>query len=132
MFHDQQMTTTVKTQDLLTKLQQNREAHKQIVEEAKEGYLKKAKKAIKDRMKDLEDGKIISLSFNLSPPIDHTEDYDVAIEMYKIHTEDKVVLTTQQFRELYLDKWSWKQTFLAANSMYSKTASDTVGASFGG
>lgn len=130
MFDTKEMTTTIKTQDLLRTLKLNKERHKAIVDEARAGYLKKAKEAIKERMSQLDSGKIVSLSFNLTPPQDHTEDYEVAIEMFTAHTEDTVTLSTQQFRELYLDKWNWKRQFLVGNAMYSKTASDTVGASF--
>jgi hypothetical protein len=71
---------------------------------------------------------MVALTFRLTPPQDHTKTYDTAIRMMELHTEETLVLTAQQVRNLIQDEWDWKQAWLTGNSRYSKLASDQLGA----
>lgn len=116
------MRITAKKDDVLTRLKSNREEHKKIVVEARDGYLKKARAALEERMKDLSSGKLVSLFFALAPPQDHTRVYDVTIEMLSLHTGAEIELDAEQVRNLMMDEWDWSQQFLTSNSAYSGTA----------
>jgi hypothetical protein len=116
------MTVVVEKQGLLEKLHKNREEHKKIVIEARVGYMKKAREALAKRLKELEDNKLVHLSFSLEPPQDYTKVYDTAIQMLEMHTEPTVELNASQVRHLAMNQWDWMDRFLASNAPYSDTA----------
>lgn len=116
------MTTKVKRKDLLKQLEKNLAQHTGIVVEARAGYIKQAKEALAERLNDLANGKTLSLSFHLSPPQDYSEVYKSCIQMLQWNTEEEVVLTSDEFRQLVEDKWDWTYGFYNTNAQYSKTA----------
>ena len=117
------LMATVKKSELLSKLQENRSKHAEIVKEARDGYINAAKKALMKKMKKLEDGKIEQLYFSIKPPEAHFEQYDTAIEMLKWTTDEEIELDSVEFRNFVMDKWDWSHGFLVSNSCYSPTAS---------
>jgi len=108
--------------ELLAKLKSNRDKHATIVKEARVGYVKAARAALTERLKELESGKLSSLSFNLSPPQDYTKTYNTAIQMLELHTDDTIILSAGEVRNFVMDQWDWRSRFLLANSSYSGTA----------
>ena len=121
------MTTSVDRLKLLLTLKLNLSKHSEIVKEAREGYIKKAMREVERRLLELRKGRVVTLSFSLSPPVDHSEVYRSAIQMLEWNTEDKIELKADEFRQLVMDEWDWSRSFLVGNSLYSKTASDLVG-----
>lgn len=133
----------VKKQKVLKRVKANAVRHKEIVAEARRGYVEKALAAVEAKRADLESGKIVSLSFSLRPPVDKSEVYRTVIDMLENTEEKDVELTPDQYRKLMLDQWEWADDFYATNRRYSKTASDlfegsgagvdddSVGGSFG-
>ena len=116
------MQVTVNTQEALDTLQKNRETHGKIVVEAREGYLKDATQALEAKMDDLRSGKVVALTFHLTPPQDYTKVYDVAIKMLEMHTGETIVLDGTQVKHVIMDDWDWMETFLTSNRRYSTTA----------
>lgn len=112
--------------ELLAKLKANRQEHAAIVAEAREGYVKKAREALEKRLGQLSDGKIVSLSFRLDVPTDHTRVYDTAIRMLELHQNKTVLLTATQVRNLEMDEWDWTDSFLGTASAYSPMANDKL------
>lgn len=127
-----QMTTKVNKTKLLTTLKSNLEKHSQIVQEARKGYLEKALKALQNRMKDLQNGKLVTLSFTLSPPVDYSEIYKNSISMLEWNTAEVIELRADEFRQLVRDEWDWTDTFLHSNSRYSATAQSWLNEQTGG
>jgi hypothetical protein len=125
------MRIQAKREDVLATLIKNRETHATIVKEAREGYVKKAYAALKQKEEKLLSGKVVALSFSLRVPVDQTKVYDTAIEMLKLHQEDKIELDAGQVRNLMQDQWDWTEAFYGTNMVYSKMAEDVVGASQG-
>lgn len=121
------VSVSVDKKELLAQLKNNRERHGKIVAEARDGYIVKAREALEKRLGQLRDGKLVSLSFHLSPPQDHTKEYDTIIQMLELHIDDNVQLSASQVRNFFMDEWDWKHRFLATNALYSKMASDEVG-----
>lgn len=118
-----EMTIKANTADVLTALRKNRETHAQIVAEAKEGYLKKARETLErelERMKKATSP--VALTVHLTLPQDYTKAYDIAIRMLELHTGTEIELTSGQVQHLIMDDWDWKQSFLVTNSAYSATA----------
>lgn len=109
-------------EELLAKLKANRDAHKKIVEEARAGYIEKAKKALDKKMKALEAGEFVHLSFSLEMPQDHTREYDTHIKMLEMHQGKTVSLTSSLVRCFVEDEWGWKSHFIGVAANYSQTA----------
>lgn len=122
MHHNITMTSKVKKETLLKKLRENLEQHSRIVAEARAGYLKKAREALEHRLRDLGEGKIVHLGFDLIFPSDHSEVYRSVIKMLEWTTEDEITLAADEFRQLVEDEWGWTGQFFASNKMYSGTA----------
>lgn len=123
MFGNLSITTVVEKKGLLDILVKNREEHRKIVREAREGYVEDAKRALAARLDELKSGKIAGLQFSLVPPSDYTSVYDTAIRMLEMHTGDTVTLEASEFRNMVMDAWDWQKSFLHSNLRYSGTAS---------
>lgn len=119
--HGMKLTTTVPKDTLLTKLRANRATHAKIVEEAKVGYIEKAKKALAARMEELASGKITALHFDLVMPQDYTKEYDTVIGMIEATTQAEITLSVEEYRMFVEDEWEWLGHFLASNTLYSAT-----------
>lgn len=126
------MTTTVAKDKLLATLKANLAKHSDIVREAREGYVKRAKAALESRLNEIRQGKVVALSFTLSPPQDYSEIYRTSIQMLEWNTEETVDLQPDEFKQLVLDQWDWRDNFLASNSHYSKQAKDWLDEEVGG
>jgi hypothetical protein len=119
MYREEQMVVTCETTEVLKTLKKNRGAHAEMVYEAKQGYLKKAKNALETRLLEVKLGKAVPLKFDLSMPEDHTDDYDTAIKMLEMHQSDTIELGTSNIRRFIEDKWDWARGFYLHNSTYS-------------
>lgn len=116
------MTTVVPKEKLLATLQANLKRHATIVQEARDGYIKKARAALETRLEALRQGKLVALTFQLTPPADYSEVYRNAISMLEWNTSDAVELQADEFRQLVHDEWDWTDSFLMSNSAYSRTS----------
>ena len=116
-------TVKVKKAKLLDTLRQNRDKHVEDFKDACTGYreaveknvkelLKTVKKADSDTVLDLE------LYINLSKPVSHKKDYDIAISMLEWSVDEFVNLDQREFRQYVNDEWDWKETFAASTSFY--------------
>ena len=52
-------------------------------------------------------------------PVSHVEDYDRAIAMLEIHTEDTISLSAEYVSQYVLDRWNWSERFVASAMKYS-------------
>jgi len=82
--HDER-TITANVDEVLEALRKNLDEHADIVIEARDGYIKAARKALAQRLEQLRDGKLVALSFTLAPPQDHTRDFETVIKMLELH-----------------------------------------------
>jgi hypothetical protein len=119
------MTIKADRDTVIATLKKNRERHKQIVSEARVGYVKKAREALMEKLALVESGKVVALTFALEAPQDHTKVYDTAIEMLSMHTDATIILDAGQVRNLVMDEWDWTSHFMLVNSAYSNTAAAT-------
>jgi hypothetical protein len=120
------MKITAKRDEVLVSLRANREEHQQIVKEARVGYVAKAKEAIRQRLAELESGKLAALQFGLAMPTDYTKDYDAAIRMLELHQAETVELDDSMVRCLVLNEWGWMDAFLGSNVSYSRMAAQLL------
>ena len=108
--------------ELLVILKNNRETHKKILSEAREGYIKAARAAIEHKLDELRTGECVRLTFHLSPPQDYTATYDTVIKMAELHQADTITLSANEVRCLMMDEWDWMDQFLVMNKAYSGLA----------
>lgn len=113
------MNVRMEKTKLLSILETNKKEHAELYEEAKQGYLVEAKKALKQVAKKLNDTGVLEFyDLNLMVPVSYEETYSEIIEMLK-HTEDSEISLSQgEFRNYVMDKWSWGSSFVANNSGY--------------
>lgn len=119
--HDDR-TISAKTATIITHLRVNLTEHADIVKEAREGYVKKAEEALAKRLQDIRDGKIVDLTFRLSPPQDHSNEYRTVLKMLELHLEageETIQLKASDVQQFVLNNWSWMDNFLVSNATYS-------------
>ncbi len=115
-------TVKVNKFKLLEKLRHNRSEHREIFEEASAAVRKEVIKVLDQRLEDAKIGKRISLRIDLVQPMDQTEEYDQAIAMCEMSVDDEITLSHENFRCYILDKWHWRDQFIASNRGYSAKA----------
>jgi hypothetical protein len=132
-------TITALVEDVLRDLYTNLEDHREIVQEARDGYLTKAEAALGERMAQLREGRLVSLSFDLTPPQDHSREFRTVIKMLELHKEahdaqsvkgnrqpSTIELKAADVRKYVLNDWGWMDHFLAVSSAYSQKAAMMV------
>lgn len=120
------MNIHAKRDEILSRLRSNRETHAAIVAEARKGYVDRARESLRERLDQLESGKIVSLAFALEPPQDHSDVYNTAIQMLELAQDDVIEMDSMQVRMLVMDQWDWSHKFLAVNAQYSATARNEI------
>lgn len=105
--------------EVLKKLVENRDRHKAMVQEARIGYVERARRALEQRLGQILEGKVVALSFQLNPPLDYTNVYDTAIHMLTSHRNDFIELGADEYRHLMDDTWDWSELLMQRNSPYS-------------
>lgn len=116
----------VKKAELLAILQKNRAEHREIFLEAQEGYKKTVIAELEKALEEARSGKKITRGISFATPVDQTKDYDRAIRMIEMSTEDIIELTENDFAQYVMDDWSWKNTFAFSNAHYSRKATKLV------
>ena len=89
--------------ELLSILESNRSKHRQIFEEACDGYQKAVIKELEAQLKRAKEGIRRSMFINIPAPVDQTKEYDRAVAMLKMSVEQEVFLSEQDFRSYVLD-----------------------------
>jgi hypothetical protein len=107
---------------LLEILKENRGKHRQIFEEACEGFKKRAVELLEEKLTLARKGDRVIMQFSLQQPVDQTKEYDRAIKMLELCIPAEIELDESDFANYVMDDWAWKQQFLTSNSSYSGTA----------
>ena len=117
-----QLTVNVDRDRLLAVLKENREQHGAAYERAKTGYIRVTTKQIEDYLTRLTNGELLERAYLPSPPENHTDDYDAAIQMMEWSSDDTIELTQTQFAQYVLDNWGWRDQWLTSNTAYLEAA----------
>jgi hypothetical protein len=115
-------TVKVKKEELLSKLQANRNSHRALFLKAQEGYRALVVEALDKALKDAREGREIRTYIRMEAPQDHTSEYDNVIEMLRMSVDDTVELEARDFQCYVMDKWQWAAAALIANSTYAAAA----------
>lgn len=87
---------------LISKIEENKQAHIIDYNEAVEAYHKKAADQIKKASKDLKEGSL-KISISLVAPVNRVDEYDKIIEMFKWEMDEEIELTQSEFNEYVHD-----------------------------
>ncbi len=116
------MELTFMTSEILEKLRTNREEHLKIVTEAQTGCRAKWKGMLEKALYALEAGDKVEPMLHLASPDNHVGDFDRAIEMLEMTTDEEIELDEATFQAYVRNQWSWERQFLMSNVAYSGTA----------
>ena len=112
---------------LLETLKANREKHIVAHKEAKTGYRKAAIDALTEELGKAKDNEKFSLSFHHLPrPRSHEKEYDQVIGLLEMVISDTIEITTSDYQQFVLDKWSWKREWAMSNSTYAVSAAGST------
>jgi len=116
------MELTFKRIDILEELKANREEHIQIVQEAQTGFRVKWTAMLEEALTSSKAGMNVKPSLHLQVPESHVDDFDRAIQMFEMTTDDDVTLEEVDFQMYVRNQWRWHSQFLLSNSHYSDRA----------
>lgn len=117
----------VHRKELLAKLKTNREEHAKEAAEAKANYRAAVARRLSEMLKAAKSDQPLETSVNLPAPHDHTQEYDNAITMVEMSADEVIELTAHDFRQYVLDQWTWRDSSLMANALYSGSAASKLG-----
>lgn len=112
-------TVRVNKADLLAKVKTNRDAHRALFLKAQEGFRQRAVEELDEMLKLARDGNEIRQYVGLTPPEDHTVEYDRAIDMLEMSQDDVVSIDQVAFAQLVRNEWAWFSKALVTNSLYA-------------
>lgn len=111
-------TIVVNKAQLIKTLAENRDAHRDIFEQAQVAYRDKWITLLDRRLADARAGRPIERHFRLPEPEDHTQDFTTALEMLDWETGDEVELDRRDFQRYVQNRWEWEQSFVANTQSY--------------
>lgn len=117
-----ELTVTVRTSELLERVQHNREEHRKIFLEAVEGFRTAMIDELEARLARVRAGKAVEMSIRLPVPEDHTVDYERVLDMLGMHTSDELEIDAADFANFVRDDWAWKRQFIQTASNYTELA----------
>lgn len=113
-------TLVVKKDRLVEALVRNREAHGAEFAEAKSGFWIMVEERLAKMLGQVKGGDhTVTLSIDLKPPQDHTDDYTLAIEAMEWEVNDTVEITFADFRRYVKNEWEWQHAHKHLHSFYN-------------
>jgi hypothetical protein len=107
---------------LLETLKENRDKHRQVFEEAQEGYRTAVIAELDAMLAEAKAGKRVKRAVTLPEPVDQTKDYDRVIRMLEMDVREDIELEEHEVAQYVLDDWRWKDMFTASNVRYVSAA----------
>ncbi|MDQ0375999.1 hypothetical protein [Cellulomonas humilata] len=111
-------TVRLNRDELVSRLQANRDNHRAIFERAVEGYRERWVEELERRLRDVRRGREINQYFSLPEPEDHTDDYDRVLTMARMSVDEVIELKEDEVAMFVMDQWSWKSSFTRTTTMY--------------
>jgi len=110
--------------ELLAIVRKNRAEHRDIFLKSQKKYRQVAIKALDAQLKAARNGRPFQLAslIQLEAPEDHTEEYDRAIKMLEMSTDETILITNDEFKCYVEDKWHWSREWAVSNMRYTKSA----------
>lgn len=110
-------------QKLRTIVLGNRDAHKAEYDEALAAYKAQLVTLLEKKLAAAKNGEDVSHQINLSKPREYLAQYDRALRMFELTTQEEVELDSESFAQLVMDEWDWKESFSTINNSYKMSNS---------
>lgn len=108
----------VKKEDLIKKIEENKETHITEYEEAVIAYKNEALKQLKTLTKNAKNDKM-DLQLQLVTPVDNTEKYDKLVVQFDWEVEEEVELSQSEFNQYVHDDTEFARSAKFYNSTYT-------------
>lgn len=118
-----------KKEMVLASLHKQLRGHKEILEEAWEGFVKDALEHVTKVLEQLEKGERAAVSIHIEAPEDHTQEIELAIAILESTVNLDVKLSSRDFDHYVLGHWEWNERFLLSNAKYSMRATGALATS---
>ena len=109
---------TVKQDELLGILRENRETHKTDYEDAYKGYLETCGEKLMELLEEFKAGEREIVQWTEFPPQSQVKDYDRVIRMLELSVDSEIELAADEFANFVQDDWHWKDNWTISNSAY--------------
>lgn len=130
--NESQMVVTVKKEELLKILEENRTAHVQEFENACKIYREKVLQEVRTHKSMLAEFENVfkEASFQdlpkfpdinlhrLPKPVSYVKSYDRAIGMLQLHSKDEMTIDMETYQKYVEDDWEWSAQAKMSNSSY--------------
>jgi hypothetical protein len=126
-----EMMVTVKKEKLLEILRTNHKTHVAEFQEAKKNYKEEVLKKLEEigvalldftkKFAAAEFGQRVDYprtSLDLPLPVSYAAEYERAIGMLELHTQDEMTLDMQSYKQYVEDDWEWSHQAKMSNSRY--------------
>lgn len=113
------MKVKMKVSEVLECLRRNRSQHRGIFKDACDGYKAQFIEKLNKAVDALKAGELSTPSLYMVAPDDHTDDYDYAIKMLEMTTQDEIELTEKDVAQYVMDDWGWKKQWDETVTSYS-------------
>jgi hypothetical protein len=112
-------TFMVSRHDLLKKLDENKEKHREIFLRAIEKYRELVIQELERSLEDARKGVKIRQYVGLLEPQDHTKDYLRVITALQMETREVIEISEAEFAQYVMDDWAWKQQWASSTLSYT-------------
>ena len=113
-------TITVRKDELIAKIKENKELHIQEYEKAVVAYKEEALKQLAKQTERVEEG-ALDAKLELVEPVNNAENYDKVVSMFEWEVNDEVELTQDEFKEYVLDENDFAERAKMSNAYYLST-----------
>ena len=122
---EQNITCTMRVQQLALILKKNRKVHMDNYHKAMGIFKKKVQAKLAWMAKAAAVGKRIHMSINLLTPMKYDQEYDRVISMLEHTTDKSITLSEVQYRNYVMDKWDWQRNFMSNTMSYAGVTGPT-------
>lgn len=123
--NQKQITVTVKKEQLLETLRENKKKHEAEFVGAVEGWKIKCFQKLDKKREDIASMSIEDLKkddvhclVSVECPRSHADEYQRAIEMLEWHEGETLTLDQTSFRRYVQDEWDWTRSFKTLSASY--------------
>lgn len=109
---------TVTKEDLRSRVQHNRDEHRQVFEKALDIYRERILQHLEAKIAQVKKGEKIEHYIALPEPEDHTKDYERVLSMIDMSVDEQITLTSLEFAQYVMNDWPWRESFAANTGSY--------------
>ena len=121
MFNDGGFKMNFEVSELLIKLKTNLKDHKDIFQEATDGYLDSLHNQLSQMLDKVNKKEVIEPDITLEKPRSHEKAYEKAIQMLEFTSDTVITLDQSLFDRYVLDEWDWSGRFLNNANLYGSS-----------